>query len=721
MSGLDAGAITFSTSWHRVAQVRLALRPNVRAHRQEYRGESWYVLQDPFNNQFFRISRDAYLFLCHLDQKKSVEEAWQAMLAVDEHAALSQEEVVQLLGQLNMSNLLHFDSPSVANSLFQRYKRRREQEVRAKLMGFFLSIRIPLLDPDPWLQRMLPLLRLIYAPVGAVLWSLLIFLGIKLAMDHQGALFDQAAGMLAPGNLLLLYIGFFIAKLIHELSHAAACKHFGGEVHEMGVMLVVFTPMPYVDATASWGFTSRWQRVLVGAAGMLAEFAVGAVAILIWANTSPGAINGVAYNVMFVATVSTLLFNINPLLRFDGYYILCDWLGIPNLYQRSREQLRILAERHLFGIHSLRPPVHAPLEGWIMATYGLLSLLYWLLVISGILIFVSQQYLDVGVLVALVLFFSSILMPFFKLIHYLWFTPRLEYHRIRAVSVTVLLTACMIAWLTLVPLPDRIRAPGVVEALSFRELNSQSGGMLVELLTHPGQAVTRGQPLLRLEAPDLLADITSTRMQQVQLKAQLRRAESEMLADMEPLREQLQVVETALADLSRRETQLVVTAPVDGLWSSTEIEGMVGKWLPRGSSLGMIVAPDAFRFVAVLPQVDTYLFGRTLGGAQVKLAGQENISLDTQQIQVVPFQHGALPSAALGWMGGGEVAVDPSDPHGLLAAEPFFLIRAQLIREDGVRLVHGRSGTLRLELGDTPLLWQWERVVRQFFQQNYRL
>ena len=724
MSEAGAGGRTFSSSWHRIAGVRAALRPGVRAHRQQFRGESWYVLQDPLNNQFFRISVDAYRFLCRLSAGRSVDEAWQATLESDPETVLSQEEVVQLLGQLNLSNLLHFDALAAVASIFERYRKRRSAETRSRLMGF-LSIRIPLFDPTRLLDRGAGLLRLLYGLPGLVLWLLLLLFAAKVAIDHRDTLFDQAADLLAPGNLMLLYVGFLISKVAHELSHAAACRRFGGEVHVLGIMLVVFTPMPYVDVSSSWGFRSRWQRMLVGAAGMLAEFAVGAVAVLVWAWSAPGPLHAAAYNVMFVATVSTLLFNINPLLRFDGYYMLADLLDAPNLFQRSREQLRYLAERWLYGLDKLPPPVHAPLEARLLAGYGVLSLAYWAVVIVGILLFVADQYLDFGMLIAAFLFVVSVLVPLVKFLHYLAFAPRLETARMRAVAVTVGLVAGLFAVLGLVPVPDRVRAPGVVEAASFRELNSEAAGFLVERLSVPGQAVVAGQALLRLQAPELELEQRAAEMQLLQVQALLRRAESEMVADLAPLREQAAVLASTLAELHHRREALVVRAPIAGVWVAPEVESSLGQWIARGTALGTVVDESSVRFVAVLPQVATHLFGATIARAEIRLGGQENLNREAERVQVIPFQHGVLPSPALGWAGGGEIAVATDDPRGLTATEPFFLIRAGFAPDPesdaGPALMHGRSGTMRITLGSLPLLWQWERSVRQFLQQRYRL
>lgn len=354
MSTDEASGRTYSDSWHRVAGVRASLRSSVRAHRQSFRGQQWVVLRDSLSSDFFRVTADAYAFLSRLAAHRTIDEVWVELIETEPELALTQEEVVQLLGQLHLSNLLQFDRGAAAASLFERYRERRGREIKALIMGF-LAIKVPLIDPDRALDRAMPLIRLIFGPVGALGYLVLLVMGIKALVDESHRLFDQSAGLLAPGNLGLLYVGLVLAKLVHEFGHAAACKRYGGEVHKMGVMLLMFAPLPYMDATASWGFRSRLHRLLVGASGVLAEFAVAAVAALIWAHSAPGVINALAYNVIFVASVSTLLFNLNPLMRFDGYHMLVDWLDTPNLFQRSRDQLKYLGQRFLLGVKTAQP------------------------------------------------------------------------------------------------------------------------------------------------------------------------------------------------------------------------------------------------------------------------------------------------------------------------------------------------------------------------------
>jgi putative peptide zinc metalloprotease protein len=693
----------------------------VHSWRQEFRGVQWYLLQEAMSSHYFRVTPDAYAFLARLDGERTVDEVWRSMLHEEPERILSQEEVVQLLGQLYQSNLLHFDRPGVASSLFERYRKRRQRELRGKLMGF-LAIRIPLIDPDQLLDRALPLIRALLSPIGLILYLVLLLVGLKVVIDHSDSLFTQGAGLLAPENLFLLYVGFIVSKIVHEFSHAAVCKRFGGEVHTLGVMLLVLAPMPYVDASASWGFRAGWQRIFVGAAGMLGEFALAAIAALVWVATAPGTLNAVAYNVMFVASVSTLLFNINPLLRFDGYYMMVDLLGVPNLFQRSREQLRFLAERYLFGVTQARPAARTTTEALLLPTYGVVSLSYWMILISTIVVFIASEYLDLGLLVALLLIVMFGVVPILKLFHYLMLSPRLLHQRGRAVTVVVALLVLILTGLGMIDAPDRLRAPGVVEAVNLRQINNGEAGRVVAILTPPGSRVTAGTPLLQLASEELALEMQENRLQRQLLQAQERRAESQAVADLAALRRQRAALEEAYVDLERRHAALLVVAPTSGEWVAPEIEHALGQWLPRGMALGQIVDESAFRFVAVLPQVATHLFAAGIVRGEIRLRGEEGTNLAADSLRVIPFEHGQLPSPALGMAGGGAIAVATDDPTGRTAVEPFFLIHAvPQVTESAARLAHGRLGTLRLTLPPQPLLWQWERALRQFLQRRFQV
>ncbi len=726
MSLEEASGRTFSDSWHRVATVRVCLRGSVSAHRQSFQGQGWVILHDRLSSDWYRISPDAYHFLSRLDGQQTVEEVWEASISADPERALTQEEVVQLLGQLNLSNLLQYDAQPSDDSLFDRLIKRKSKERKALMMGF-LSIKIPLIDPDRFLNRSLPAIRLIFSRWGLIAYLALLLWGGKALIDASDRLFDQSAGLLAPSNLGLLYLGFLVSKALHEISHAAVCKRFGGEVHTLGVMLLIFAPMPYVDASATWGFRSRTERVMVGLAGVAAELALAAVAAILWANTAPGTFNSLAYNVIFVASVSTLVFNLNPLLRFDGYHMLVDLIEMPNLFQRSRDQLKYLGERYLLRLPQAQPVARTPREGVLLPLYGVTSIVYWLLLMSTIVFFIAEEYLDLGVALAILLVIFSFVVPLGKFLKYLATGPTLADHRAQAVFSTVAIIAVLMGVLGLVPLPDRVRVTGVVQAQASQQVHTGTEGFLVELLARPGSTVEAGQPLARLSNPSLDFEIRSVEMQLSALVAQEIRAVATAVADLAAISKQKTAVEESLHDLHQRRDALILRAPLSGTWAAPQLIDAQGQWFARGSALGTVAQLGEWKFIAVLPQVASHVFKEEIQQAEVRLVGQEQHNLFTEPARVMPFEQGALPSAALGMAGGGMIAVSPSDPQGLVAAEPFFRIEAafgqgfQGMADRAVRLSHGQIGTMRLTLSSRPLLAQWTRDVRQFLQRRFRV
>src|ERR1041384_8333379 len=207
--------------------------------------------------------------------------------------APTQGEVIQLLGQLYTANLLQAEVPADTHTLFLRYKKRKTREITGYLMNIMFA-RLPLVDPDAFLNRWIPVLGQIFAPVGFVLWIILIGAGVYSIMNYpswQTKLVHGAAGLLSPQNLVLLYVGFAFIKAIHEMGHAISCKRFGrksgtgGEVHVIGIMFLVFTPVPYVEASSSWALRNKWHRIIVGGAGMWVELAVASIAAMVWART----------------------------------------------------------------------------------------------------------------------------------------------------------------------------------------------------------------------------------------------------------------------------------------------------------------------------------------------------------------------------------------------------------------------------------------------------
>lgn len=712
---------TFSESWYRIANQRISLRQGVNARRQMFRGQRWIILENAFNNQFFRLRPEAWAFIGRLRPDRTVEEVWKECIQKFPDEAPGQEAVIQLLGQLYQANLLLYDQAADTSKLFERFEKTRKRETRARLLNIMFA-RFPLFDPDALLNVARPYIQWLFSPLGALLWLAVVGAGLNLAFEHMDELKTQGQSVLAPGNLPLLYLGLVLIKVIHEFGHAACCKRFGGEVHVMGVMLMIFTPIPYMDASAAWGFRERWQRVLVGGAGMIVELFVAALATFVWANTGPGTVHNLAYNMMLVASVSTVIFNLNPLLRYDGYYMLADLLGLPNLGQHSNQQLRHVAERHLLGVKKSESPATTKREVAWFTGYGITSNIYRIFVFTGMVLIVADQYLLIGLVMAVVCVISWLVVPVGKLIHYLATSPKLDRCRPRAVLVCSLAAAAVVAFLGVVPLPYHFRAPGVLEANQWSLVINGTMGRVEQVLVAPGSTVKQGQPLMQLSNRELELELLGARSAHAELDARIRQALDKEIANLRPLQAKLAATQKRIAQVQTDLAALTVRARNDGVWVSPQAAEMIGRWTPRGTTLGMVVNPAGFEFTATVLQEDVNrLFTRQFPHAEVRMHGQAGTVMQVGQLRVVPAEQVSLPSPALGWGAGGEVPVAADDPQGRKAAEPFFSVRGSVVTSADIALLHGRSGKIRFDLPPEPLLPRWMTELRQLLQKRYQL
>jgi putative peptide zinc metalloprotease protein len=717
---------TFSESWYRVANQKICLRPVVKVRRQNFRGERWIVLENPFSNQYFRLRPAAYEFVSRLRPDCTVEEVWKQCLDRFPDAAPSQEAVIQLLSQLYFSNLLQYDLANDSTQLFERYKKRKQRE-----LGFgFLNImfaRFPLLDPDRFLVRTMPIASKLISPFGAILWLLVIGGGLVIATNNFSALWVQGQGLLATDNLFLLYVALIIVKGCHEFGHAYFCRRYGGEVHVMGVMLMIFTPMPYVDATSAWSFRERWKRVLVGSAGMIVELFIAAIAAFFWSRTGPGAVHSVAYNIMFIASVSTVIFNVNPLMRFDGYYILSDLLEIPNLNQRAASQLRFWAEKYLFGVKNIDSPAGTHREAGWLTTFGITSWIYRAIIFAGVLLVVADRFLIIGIIMAIVCLISWAVTPVVRFVRYLGSNPRLDRVRPRAIGVTAGIAVFLIILLAVVPFPYSFRAPGIVVASQRTEVVNPTAGQVAELLVSSGSYVKRGQPLLRMVNPELDLVLANTRAHLEEVNTRVLQAMDTNSADIAPLTSLKDSVSAELNKYMQDDDNLTVRALHDGVWVAPDVEEAVGRWIPRGTDLGLLANPSGFEFEATVTENDARdLFARKIYRASVRLWGNAETKLPVANWRVVPGGQSTLPSPALGWAGGGDVPIatggqENPQTQAVTAAEPFFEVVGQLDPHTDVGLYDGRSGKISFKLQAEPLLPRWLRSLWQLLQKRYQI
>jgi putative peptide zinc metalloprotease protein len=708
----------FSESWHRVSPQKIRLRPSVKVRKQFFRGQVWYVANDIYGDQFFRFRPESWDFIARLDGTRTVGEIWRSCLDRNKDQAPSQNEVMQMLSELYAGNLIISDFPADVGRLFERQKKRHAREWKARLFGIFF-LRIPLWDPDMFLNRTIRFVNPILSIWGALLWILLVGGGLGVVVANWETLFQRTQGVLDPGNLPLLLLAFVIAKLIHEFGHGYAVKRFGGEVHRMGITFLVFTPIPYVDATAAWAFRERWKRVWVGAAGMLVELVIAAIAAFVWAATGPGLLNAWCFNLMVVASVSTILFNINPLLRFDGYYILSDLTDTPNLQPRAAKQIKHWVEERAFGGRHSQSPATGNGEAAWLASFGVSSYCYRVFITFTIIMFVADRYLGLGFIAAVLTVIGLFVIPFYKALKYLVSEPRIERVRSRAWWVTAGTLTILFVGFGLLPAPRHVRAPGVVFVEEAEYVIVGTNGVVESYAG--SQNLEEGQPLLRLSNPELGIRRRQFEAEAFRLDAVERELFSSGRAGREVLVERRRLNDYRLAELAREEGSLEIRASKAGRWGGPQRAELSNRWLTKGQTLGEIIPGGGWRFFAVVRQQHAGpLFEQEMKRVEVRFRGNAEVRVPVGSVRLVPGRQERLPSPALGWSAKGPVRTQVDDGSGMLAAEPFFLVMLD-IEDVGAPLHHGRVGEARFKLDSEPLFQQGYRWLRQTLQKRFQI
>jgi putative peptide zinc metalloprotease protein len=642
--------------------------------------------------------------------------------------APTQVEVIRLLGQLYTSNLLKGNLAPDAQELFQRYHKRILREVQSKLTSF-LFLRIPLFDPDNLLDRWVGHVSRLFNWYGVLLWAGIVGAGLWTVVGHTADLSAQMAGVLNPANLPLLYIGLIITKVFHEFGHAFACKHFGresgtgGEVHTMGVMLLVFTPLPYVDASSSWSLRNKWHRVVVAAGGILVELALAALAAILWARTAEGTTtHALAYNMMFIASVSTLLFNGNPLLQYDAYYILSDILEIPNLAQRSKQYIYYLVKRYVWGVRKAHDPGHTPGEKRWLAFYAVASTIYRTIVFAAITLFIGNSFLGIGILLAACFVVTWALVPTVKLIRYL--ATDSELTRVRGRAILTTLTAVMIFTVVfgLVKVPEHCRIEGVVEPVDLAVVHAQTAGFVRGFLASASKVDPEGPALIKASSPELETRRAWLLAERRRLEVSRHLAQTREPARAQFIKEEITALKEQIDRVEKDRKDLELRSQISGTWVAPDIDRFQGAYVDRGDQIGIVASLENLRIRAVAGQnVSALLIREAKPDVEMKLRGRPAVELAGRIETILPAGHEKLPSEALGYTAGGAIQTDLTDPSGRQAVEHFFEVLVTPQVQEDIALRPGQIVVLRFETRPKPLLVMGWRSVRQLFQRRFQI
>ncbi len=565
---------------------KLLLRRDLRFTLQSDGSTPLFVIEDPIRQKFFRVGRPEYIFLTHLDGRFSVDEAMARTNRHLQEGLLTAENITAIISWLYGNQLLSTSDEAQLKTMQDKRERLQRSAGRLNL----ISIKIPLFNPDHLLRRLFPLCRWLTGRMFLCLWLAVLAAATLAIVPNWQQFLGQAATALTPGNLLFLWFSWLLLKVWHELFHALVCYRYGGRVNEAGVLFILFIPLTYVNATSSWGFVSRWQRIHTAAAGIYAEIFIAAIATLVWAGSMHSVTGAIAHNLIIVAGFSSFIFNANPLMRFDGYFILSDLLDIANLYDRGRQFVNGLLSRLFFG-ESNYTPAYSGLREAFVRVYGLASWLWRILVTVSLIVLASQMFHGLGLFVAYLSAILWLFVPLRQLVRKLRDIRSNAPHHFRYFRRTApLVTALALCGLLLFSWSEQVTVPAVVEYRDPIAVKAASSGFVQNVAIRSGMQVAKGDLLVELDNPELRSELQQTRLEIAALETESRlRLRGDNISAYQSLKERISALQERASALAKEVEQLEIRASGDGVVVAEQLDELPGHYLQKGTDICLLV------------------------------------------------------------------------------------------------------------------------------------
>ncbi len=707
----------FSSDWYQIAELKPRLRRHVTVNAHRYRGRRWYVLEDHVTGQVRRLSPQSYLIVGLMNGERTIDRLWELSSQRLGEEMPTHEEMLQLLASLYQANLVSMDTSGDISELFERGQEAERTRWMAKLKSP-LSIKIPLVDPERFLVATQKYVRPLFSMTALLVWCALIISMVVMVGQHWDELTSNVTDrVLAADNLVLLWFVYPIIKLLHELGHGYCVKRGGGEVHELGVMLLVLLPMPYVDASSTSAFADKKQRVLVGSAGIIVELFIAAVAMFVWVNAEPGMIKSIAYNVIFIAGLSTVMVNGNPLLRFDGYYIFSDFIEIPNLGQRSNQYWGWLTKRFMFGVSGLASPAYDRREAAWLFIYGFASYIYRMFLMVTIVLFVAQQYFFIGIVLAIWALVGTLIVPNFKLLKKAWQDSDIRSGR-RSPSVMIPVTAGIVLLLLCVlPLPLTTSVEGVVQLGEQRRVLAEENCFVEKLHQPPGAMVHKGDLLISCDNPQLHKEQLVLQQQFIEAKAERQGVWNDPV-QLKIYDDQLSRLNSELKENEARLASLNLYAKADGIWSLRNPTDLPGMFVKRGDLIGHVITDNDISIRGMVPEADIKLIREKTDAVFALQTSDLNTELVPQSWFVFPATTKEPVSGILTESAGGTIIMDPSSAADMPQALQRYFIVALEFEHFPVVYVDERIH-LKFEHPPEAVVYRLYRLIRRTFLEYF--
>jgi putative peptide zinc metalloprotease protein len=714
-------------------QVRLRLRRNLIVVAQPEGGRTRYVIKDPVSLRYFRLDERQRFIVERMDGRSTLEEIQRAFEELHRPERLPLEELEGFAAQLVNNGLAQNDTPLASPLLREQAEHQRRSRRRQKWLNF-LCIKVPLFDPDRLLTRLLPWLGWLFRPVGMVLGCAVALLAVGLLLSNWPAFLARLPtyrDFFTPGNAVALWLAYVAVKVLHELGHGLCCRVHGGEVHEVGVLLVLPTPVLYCNTSDAWQLPGKWQRIAVSAAGIHVELLIAGLATFLWWATDARSLpHHVAFSLMIVCSVSTVAVNANPLLRFDGYYALVDWLDVPNLSEAGAAVLRARILRW-FGVNLGDEGLVRPGRRTLAAAYAAAAFVYrWaVLAVTLYLLSLFLQPYRLGVLCVVAAAGAvgvGLVWPLLNLIGTLFRQRKgseMKLSRFGLAAAAALLAG---AFVVLIPIPRSVEGLAVIQIESSeceRVTVPDTCGFLSELRVEEGQVVKEGQVLAVLKNPKLQIALQMSeadqrlRVQQEQAQVawltETRGAENGLTTDLAQTRFELVALRKQHQVLKREAEGLTLRAPRGGLVLGRQPAECVGKWLERGTELCRVGDPGTLRAVLLLDPADHQRI-EVGNAARIHLHGSGARCWQGVVSEVARVDARSIPPQ-LSSQAGGEVATQQdADSRAEQPRDPHYLVAVRLAEHH--RMLHpGSMARVRIDAEPKTLWWQARRLLALTF------
>lgn len=677
--------------------------------------KTYFHIENPARGKFYRVGHAEYVFLSLLDGTRTVTQALTVTARTLGAKGLANARGIQVANWLLEHRLADYaDGQSGWTPNAGAADEEASQSVLKRLNPFW--VKVPLGCPDRLLSSLLPSVGWVFSPWATAMGLVVILIGLASVASQWDTFVASAAAVLSPHNWIWMIFAWAFLKMIHELAHAMACKYYGGEVRETGLMFMLLAPMAYVNVTSCWRFPSRWQRIHVAAAGMGAELFIAAIAAVAWGYVDSALVHHLLFNLIVMASFTTLLFNANPLMRFDGYYILADLVEIPNLGTEGGRFFKSSARRLFFG-EQPAPLESLGLRQWIVRGYGIGAAAWKVLICISLTTAASVLFHGAGLILAGIGMISWFGIPLWKI--GLDLQRRVHENRpsfVRAMMTGTLGCALLAIVLLGVPWPGAMKAPAIVEYSDQSIVRTAAPGFVQKVHVADGQLVQTGQLLVELENEELTAKKHQLEIEfqqeQVRLRVALNRREG---GNAQIAQRNLESIEEQLRETRTQHDSLQVRAVVDGTVVGRNLQQVIGTYVHAGTELLTVADETSKELLISIGQDEIDSVTPEFGGpTRFRIRGRMARVGNLHRLN--PRASNELPHPAMSSTVGGDLTVSQQEGNGeakMRLTEPRFQGVVKLAPDVCRDLGCGEQGYAILGLRDQSIgVYVWIRLHR---------